>query len=190
MNGIPLDQKLPAGLVDGGVEFYYHDGKVEALCEGKRTAFENLPSWVIRIVEDDMAKNPAAIKALLQWDLHTPVQMMRQYIMCRFGGFDSEPDITPDGKIEYTEYFDCGMRGKCSAEGKLCPVIQVGDEYLTKQETRIVAMTGAGKANSEIAHELHITEDTVKTHMQNIQRKCGWSSKLDIAAFAVRKNLV
>lgn len=190
MNCKPLDQRLPAGLVDGGVEFYYHNGEIEALYGGKRLSLDELPEHVMQIVEDDMTKYPEAIKALLKWDLHTPGEMIRQYIMCRFGGFDNEADITADGKIEYTEYFDCGKRGQCSAEGKLCPVIQVGDEYLTKQETRIVRLTGAGKSNSEIAHELHITEDTVKSHMQNIQRKCGWSSKLDIVAFAVRKNLV
>lgn len=190
MNGIPINQKLPAGLMDKGVEFYYWEREIWCLYGGRTIPFDEIPEHILDMVESDMVRYPEAIKALTAWDIIDRMEMLRQYILCRFGGFDNEPDIDANGNIEYTEYFDCGKRGKCNMEGKLCPQIAVATGYLTKQEVKVVRLTGLGKSNSEIAGELDISEETVKTHMQNIQQKCGFASKLEISAFAVRKNLV
>lgn len=190
MTGKPLNQRLPAGLMDEGVEFFYHQGEIWCLHSGAPVPFDKIPEHILAIVDDDLARHPEAIRALIAWDLTTREEMLRQYILCRFGGFDSEPDISPDGRIEHTEYFDCGKRGSCSMEGKLCPAIKVANGYLTKRELDVVKLTGQGKANCEIADVLNISEETVKSHVQNIQQKCGFSSKLEISAFAIKKNLV
>lgn len=190
MNGQPLTQRLPAGLMDKGVEFYFHQGEIWCLTGGQPVPFNRIPPAILNIVDEDMAKHPDAVRALLAWDLHTREEMLRQYILCRFGGFDLEPDITAEGVIEHTEYFDCGKRGTCSMEGKLCPAIKVENGYLTKKELEVVKYTGQGKANCEIAALMHISEETVKSHMQNIQQKCGFSSKLEVTAFAIKKNLL
>lgn len=191
MIGKPLNQRLPAGLMDKGVEFYWWQNDIWCLHDGKPIPFERIPENVLAIVEAEMLKNPDAIMGMTEkMDLHTRDELLRQYILCNHGGFDNEPDITPDGKILHTEYFDCGRRGLCTLEGKLCPAIKVEHGYLTKQELNVVKLTGKGLSNAGIAGALFISEETVKSHVQNILQKCGFASKLEIAAFAVRKTLV
>lgn len=190
MIGIPKDQKLPAGLQDKGFEFYVVDSNIYCLHDGRRLSYEEVPEHVLLLIEEDMVKHPEATKALYDWDLTERDEMLKQYIYCRFGGFDMEPDITPSLTIDHTEYFECGRRGRCSYEGKICSSIKVANGHLTKQEIRILKLIANGKLNKEIAAELHISEETVSSHCQNIQQKTGLKGKPEMTGFAYRKNLV
>jgi DNA-binding NarL/FixJ family response regulator len=61
---------------------------------------------------------------------------------------------------------------------------------LTSRELEVVRLVGAGKANKGIATELGITERTARTHVSNILRKLGLSSRTQAALWAVREGLV
>ena len=185
-----IKQTLPPGLEDNGVEFYVIDNKIKCLHNGNRYNWGEFPEWILEKIEEDMISNPEALKALVLWDITDSEEMMRQYIICRFGGFDGHADITHEGKIVHVEYFECGRRGNCSFEGKLCSSIKVGDEHLTKQEINIIKKIASGKHNRIIAAELSISEETVSTHNKNIQRKLGVVSKLEIIPWAVKRNIV
>lgn len=183
-------QSLPAGLEDTGVEFYVYHNEVRCLHAGRVYKFDEIPRHILDAVEDYMMAKPDAIKALLDWDIQDSDDMLRQFIFCHFGGFDHTPDITACGDILEADYFECGRRGKCKYEGKLCASIKVENGYLTKQEVRILQLIAQGKLNKEIAEELNITEDTVSTHNQNIQAKTGKSRKPELALLAREKNLI
>jgi len=185
-----IKQSLPAGLEDKGVEFYVYNNDIKCLHAGKTYQWSEIPDWILERVAVDMLQNQDALKALVAWDLTGREEMLKQYIICRFGGFDEDPDIDSKGNIDHTEYFDCGRRGSCSHEGKLCATIQVANGYLTKQEVKILRLVAKGKMNKEIADQLSISEDTVSSHNQNIQQKLGVSSKIEMAAFATRKNII
>jgi DNA-binding NarL/FixJ family response regulator len=58
---------------------------------------------------------------------------------------------------------------------------------LTKREKEIVDLISDGLSNKEIAVRLHIATHTVKSHVHNILEKLALSSRLQIAAFAHRK---
>lgn len=184
------DQQLPPGLEDNAVEFYFHNGTLKCLHAGRVYEWGNFPQYIINKVEEDLLSHPEALKALASWDIIHRDEMIYQYIYCRFGGFDHEADINADGDIIHAEYFDCGRRGRCSQEGKLCPAIKVGDEFLTKQEINILKKVAAGKPNKIIADELNISEETVASHNQNIQRKLKVACKTEMAVWAVKKNIV
>ncbi len=190
MNFSKIIQTLPPGLEDNGVEFYVSDNDIKCLHNSKPYKWGEFPNWILEKIEEDMLKNPEAINSLVAWDITDPEEMMRQYIICRFGGFDGNADITKEGHIVHVEYFECGRRGNCSFEGKLCSSIKVGDEHLTKQEIKIIKKITSGKSNKTIAEELCISEDTVASHNQNIQRKLGVPSKLGIVPWAVKRNIV
>jgi DNA-binding NarL/FixJ family response regulator len=66
----------------------------------------------------------------------------------------------------------------------------LGQEELTATETRILNRIVAGKANKEIAYDLNITENTVKTHVKNIFEKLGVSDRTSAATLAIRRGLV
>jgi DNA-binding NarL/FixJ family response regulator len=61
---------------------------------------------------------------------------------------------------------------------------------LTGRELDVVALIGEGKANKEIALQLGIGERTARTHVSNILRKLGLSSRTQLALWAVREELV
>ncbi len=63
-------------------------------------------------------------------------------------------------------------------------------EKLTERETEVLRLLATGKANKEIAAEMHISETTVKTHVSNILMKLGVPSRTQAALYAVRIGLV
>lgn len=61
---------------------------------------------------------------------------------------------------------------------------------LTSRELEVLRLVGAGKANKEIASELVISERTARTHVSNVLRKIGVSSRTQAAVLAIRQGLV
>lgn len=57
---------------------------------------------------------------------------------------------------------------------------------LTRREREILAHLVAGRTYAEIAAALFISEKTVSTHISNLLRKTGTSSRSDVAALASR----
>jgi len=62
-------------------------------------------------------------------------------------------------------------------------------QALTDRETDVLSLLANGKANKEIALNLHISETTVKTHVSNILTKLGVPSRTQAALYAVRIGL-
>lgn len=188
MYNTPPSQRLFAGLVDKGVEFFVHQNDVKCIAEGKTFRFEDFPAWILDIVNDDMMKHPEAIKALAEWENLHPSDYVRQYIYCRFGGADTEPDINDQGEIQHSEYFDCGLRGQCRFEGKLCCNMKVDNGSLTKSEMEVLKRVNL--PDKIIADQLCISSDTVNSHLQNIRKKTGLTSKIELAVFAAKKGII
>ncbi|HET7091048.1 MAG TPA: response regulator transcription factor [Anaerolineae bacterium] len=62
-------------------------------------------------------------------------------------------------------------------------------EALTERETDVLRLLAQGKSNKEIAHQLSLSEKTVKTHVSNILAKLGVPSRTQAALYAVRIGL-
>jgi DNA-binding NarL/FixJ family response regulator len=63
-------------------------------------------------------------------------------------------------------------------------------ERLTPREREVLQALATGLADYEIAAQLHIRHETVRTHMVNILNKLGVDSRLKALVFAVRHGLV
>jgi DNA-binding NarL/FixJ family response regulator len=61
---------------------------------------------------------------------------------------------------------------------------------LTTREREVLRLVGADESNKGIAADLDISERTVRTHVSNILRKLGLSSRTQAALWAVREGLV
>ena len=181
---------LPPGLTDSSVEFFADREGMNCLTNGQRHTWDTIPSRIIEMVENNLLDNPEAIAGLIQMGHETRDGKLQQYAFCRFGGFDGNPDITPAGEILHTEYVECGNRGSCRFEGVVCASIRVGNDFLTKQEINVLKKVASGKPNKAIAAELFISEETVSSHNQNIQRKLSVSCKVEMAIWAVKRNIV
>ncbi len=60
---------------------------------------------------------------------------------------------------------------------------------LTARERQVVELIAQGKSNREIAKLLVVSERTVDAHVSNILSKLEFSSRTQIAAWAVEKGL-
>jgi NarL family two-component system response regulator LiaR len=62
----------------------------------------------------------------------------------------------------------------------------LGPDLLTSREADVLELLQEGRTNAEIAHELSIGVETVRTHARNIYRKLGVSSRRDLASLTTR----
>ena len=58
---------------------------------------------------------------------------------------------------------------------------------MTQREREVIALIADGMSNKEIADQLHIATDTVKSHVRNVMDKLALHSRLQIAAYVHRK---
>lgn len=59
---------------------------------------------------------------------------------------------------------------------------------LTSRERSIVELIGKGLRNKEIAHRLHISESTVKTHLYRIFRKLHIKTRSELITYAIKES--
>ncbi len=63
-------------------------------------------------------------------------------------------------------------------------------EGLTERERDVAAQVTLGRTNREIADTLVLSERTVETHIGNVLRKLGFSSRAQIAAWGAQRGLI
>ena len=187
---LPVEQRIPSGLIGQEAEIFYHLVDVYALYKGCCIVFSEWPEELLVLLEEDMAKHPLAIQALIDLGVEDRLAMLWQYARCRFGSFDGRPDIDEAGNLQHTEYWDCGFRGECPHEGKLCSSIKVANGILTPREIDVIRLVADDLMNKEIADRLFISEKTVPVHLQNILRKIAGKRKGDIIKFAINHNII
>jgi NarL family two-component system response regulator LiaR len=65
-----------------------------------------------------------------------------------------------------------------------------GREALTQRETEVLALLAKGRANKEIAREMGLGSQTVKTHVSNILAKLDMRSRTQAALYALKIGLI
>jgi NarL family two-component system response regulator LiaR len=58
-------------------------------------------------------------------------------------------------------------------------------ELLTPREADVLELLQQGRANAQIAAELHVGVETVRTHARNIYRKLGVNTRRELATLGV-----
>jgi two-component system nitrate/nitrite response regulator NarL len=61
--------------------------------------------------------------------------------------------------------------------------------FLTAREREVLTLLVRGATSGEIARELSVSDNTVRTHMQNIFAKLGVRSRVQAAAVAVKHGI-
>lgn len=78
------------------------------------------------------------------------------------------------------------------AAARLVREVQIpgSPEALTERETAVLRLVAKGQANKQVARELGVGEQTVKTHVSNILGKLQLQSRTQAALYAVERGLV
>jgi len=66
----------------------------------------------------------------------------------------------------------------------------LGQEELTPAESNVLRMIVGGMSNKEIGFALDVSENTIKSHVQNIFGKIGVSDRTSAATTAIKRGLV
>lgn len=98
-------------------------------------------------------------------------------------------DVSPEDLLKAIRTVAAGKK-YIPADIALILSENIGKEELTPTESTILRMIVGGMSNKEIAFALDISENTVKTHNQNIFGKIGVSDRTSAATTAIRRGLV
>ncbi|MFI0186018.1 response regulator [Streptomyces sp. NPDC017082] len=75
-------------------------------------------------------------------------------------------------------------------EPEPAPVAGRPPDGLTTRETEVLVLIAEGLSNQEIAHRLHVSTATVKTHINNLFAKAGLKDRAQAVRYAYSKGLV
>ena len=100
-------------------------------------------------------------------------------------------DVDPDALVRAVRSVHDGhtllapqAAGLLISSGGTRPVGGIG--ALTRREREVLAQIADGRSNREIAHLLHVSEKTVKTHVSSVLAKLGVADRTQAAVLAVR----
>jgi DNA-binding NarL/FixJ family response regulator len=98
-------------------------------------------------------------------------------------------DVTPD---ELLKAIRAVAAGRKYIPADIAQILSqnIGKEELTPTEETVLRMIVGGMSNKEIAFALDVSENTVKTHNQNIFGKIGVSDRTSAATTAIKRGLV
>ncbi|MGF1591351.1 MAG: response regulator [Pleurocapsa sp.] len=88
-------------------------------------------------------------------------------------------------------WWDAATTAEIRTAFKSTPVKEKQENnLLTTRETEILALIAAGKSNSEIARQLHITIGTVRVHVHAILQKLEVHDRTSAAIMAIQQNFI
>jgi len=89
--------------------------------------------------------------------------------------------------------FRCGAEFRRAPGDRICPTCRSPrpmkrplNPTLSFREKQVVHLVSQAKLNKEIAHELHLSEGTIKEYLNRIFRKLGVSNRTELAIWALR----
>ena len=126
---------------------------------------------------DDMAGDDALSKIVLYtWDL--PREFARDVDMRSIDGVILKSTVGED-LVDAIERVHRGERVM-----PVHPEDETLDDALTYREREVLALLALGAKNREIANELYLSLDTIKTHVRNVFTKLGVSNRTQAAIVA------
>lgn len=177
---------IPSGLTDNNLEFFSLNGELYSLSNGIRYQFPKCPSDHARFLQIQLDADTIARETLTNIP---DDQKLKVYGICRFGACNSTPDGVDNNCIDKTEYFDCGIRGRCEYEGKRCKELVTDAGVISSRQLQIMILVSRGMLSKEIANQLNISENTVANHLANIHQKIGGRTRVDIATFVKERDI-
>lgn len=157
---------IPAGIFSG-TEIFAHRGELYAIYNGVRILFQDLPSMEKRnFVEMYMKDKEGQEFIRKQFGITGFESGFRQWLFCKFGALDGDPDSIDD-QINPDTYNSACQRTDCPGRGKICG----SDISLKSHEIATLRELKSGKTAKEIAASLCISEPAVKSRIEKLKDK-------------------
>lgn len=197
-------------VVQSGLRSYlesFPDVEVVGTASSGEEALEKLEGWLPDVVVMDLRMPGGmdgieATRRVRQLSPHTRVVVLtahtddaRVVAALRAGAIgyvrkDSDPEV-----------FLAAVRGAARGQSVLDPavagsvlqdLVRGGPlvEELSEREKEVLGQLAHGRTNREIAQALHVSEETVKTHVGNILSKLQLSHRTQAVIYALKRGLV
>jgi DNA-binding CsgD family transcriptional regulator len=103
--------------------------------------------------------------------------------------------VTKPMPLELRNCFRCGADFNGTPGNRICAACRIPASHrktelnpeLSFRERQIVNLVAQAKLNKEIAHELHLTEGTIKEYLNRIFKKVGTSNRTELAVWALTR---
>lgn len=181
--------KIPAGLSDANMEIFAFNGELHFIKNGKKHSIDELDVADLAIFRDLLDNDQKALHCIEEIGILNPIEQIKQYLFCNFGSFDERADLTSEG-ITIKEYWECGKRGRCQFEGRLCSLPSGRYGQLTPREIEVIKLIGEDIPDKMIADRLGIAFNTVCAHRMNIEHKLDVHTKVGIVIWAKEKGII
>jgi len=179
---------IPSYLLSNGIEFFALNNEAYMLKNGKVYPFYDFDHQTIAIIEQEFKIDKEAQAGLMKMGVHS-WSHLKQFIVCKYGSFDTMTDIEPNGNTNHERY-DCGNRGICPGENLVCKAVECRNGTITPRLETALKLIAKGLLDKEAASKMFISEHTFKNHRRKLQQLIGTNNKARLAAFAVSKNLI
>lgn len=199
----PLFRKGIAQLIQTADEFTIVG---EASCgkEGIEKALTLLPDLILLDLNMKDMSGIDVLKALKASDLDARIIMLtvsdhaEDLVAALRAGADGYllKDMEPEDLLANIRSAGLGrLTLNDKLTGMLAHALSVGSKPksaneagLTEQERKILELISTGKSNKVIAHELGITEGTVKVHVKHLLKKLNLKSRVEAAVWVIDKS--
>jgi DNA-binding CsgD family transcriptional regulator len=157
---------------------------VEALQEARRGAQERRDAPLLWQVHASLGSLYRLLKPSTLW-----LQEARNALKAAREGVEALAQTIEDAELR--EHFLQRALASLPKEKPLSPKRATAAKYggLTARERSVAALIAQGKSNREIADALVVSERTVESHIANILHKLTFSSRTQVAAWAVKVGL-
>jgi len=178
--------RLPAGLLptDKSTEFFADPekfGKLFWMSAGVVHLFKELPLSVMDDLRDELLSDTRALQGFRLMGITGEDEMLEQYNYCNRGALTSTPDISAIGK-KTKEFVDCGRRGRCPGENKVCSPLCINGEHITHREFECLKLIGIGLNYKRITVEMGFRRETaVNSLIDRIRDKLQCNNNTEIA---------
>ena len=183
-------QNIPPGISDNNTEIFASGDSLKAFHNGEILDFEQFPLKIINFIKEIYNKDHIAKAALTDWGITKKSERLKQYGKCMFGGLDNIPDLLENGEFQDSEYWDCGERGHCPYEGKICKPVKVKNGILTITEIDVVNVLALGDKETVSAQKLGISFNTLVNHKTAINKKFGTHTKFNTLLESLKRNII
>jgi DNA-binding CsgD family transcriptional regulator len=176
---------VPTALLNPCTEFFTVDGIDYKTSNGITEVLEKFPEEFYNLLLKDIESDTDTKRGLLKLGISTDQEMVRKHYQCNYSHFYGNSDLSACGtKLGCREYGHCSQRSACEAHGLLCKI----PNNLTKRQVEICQRIAIGEMDAKICSELFISQETLRSHKNNIEDKIGGRGKVNIAVWSV-KNL-
>lgn len=138
----------------------------------------------------ELDEKPEVSARLKETGCETEDEILRQYLICQYGGDDNRPD---DLKTEtQSDYCHCGIRGNCVNENfpGLCSLPRIDNETISPAELESLQLSALDKSVKQIANIRHRSTHTIVAQERTIRHKMNVNSMGAAIGKAVNMGIV